>query len=98
MTNISGIRPGTGNVTAEGDISAKDEPRDVVSKFGKRLRVCSATLKDESGEITLSLWNDDIDRINVGDKVKIENGWVSDFKGQPQISAGKYGKITVMGK
>ena len=98
MTNISEIRPGTGNVTAEGEISAKDEPRDVVSKFGKRLRVCSATLKDESGEITLSLRNDDIDRINVGDKVKIENGWVSDFKGQPQISAGKYGKITVMGK
>lgn len=98
MTNISEIRPGTGNVTAEGEISAKDEPRDVVSKFGKRLRVCSATLKDESGEIVLSLWNDDIDRINVGDKVKVENGWVSDFKGAAQISAGKYGKITVMGK
>ncbi len=98
MTNVSEIRPGTGNVTVEGEISAKDEPRDVVSKFGKRLRVCSATLKDESGEITLSLWNDDIDRINVGDKVKIENGWVSDFKGQAQISAGKYGKITVLGK
>ena len=98
MVKISEVRAGSGNVTVEGEVVAKEEPRDVVSKFGKRLRVCNATLQDDSGSITLSLWNDDIDKINVGDKIQIENGWISEFKQQPQLSAGKYGKITVMGK
>ncbi len=98
MVKISEVRAGSGNVTVEGEVTAKEEPRDVVSKFGKRLRVCNATLQDDSGSITLSLWNDDIDKISVGDKIQIENGWISEFKQQPQLSAGKYGKITVMGK
>ena len=98
MVKISEVRAGSGNVTVEGEVVAKEEPRDVVSKFGKRLRVCNATLQDDSGSITLSLWNDDIDKISVGDKIQIENGWISEFKQQPQLSAGKYGKITVMGK
>jgi len=98
MVKISEVRPGVGNVTIEGEIVAKEEPRDVVSKFGKRLRVCSATIQDDSGSMTLSLWNDDIEKVNVGDKVQIENGWVTEFKQQPQISAGKNGKITIMGK
>ena len=98
MVKISEVRAGSGNVTVEGEVTAKEEPRDVASKFGKRLRVCNATLQDDSGSITLSLWNDDIDKISVGDKIQIENGWISEFKQQPQLSAGKYGKITVMGK
>ena len=98
MVKISEVRAGSGNVSVEGEVVAKEEPRDVVSKFGKRLRVCNATLQDDSGQITLSLWNDDIDKVNVGDKISIENGWISEFKQQPQLSAGKYGKITVLGK
>ena len=48
--------------------------------------------------MTLSLWNDDIEKVNIGDKVQIADGWVTEFKQQPQISAGKNGKIIVMGK
>ncbi len=90
----SEVKAGTGNVSVQGEITAKDEPRDVLTKFGKRARVCSATLKDDAGEITLSLWNDDIDKVNVGDTISVENGWASEFKGNVQLSAGKFGKIT----
>jgi len=92
---ISELKAGTGNATVEGEIVAKEEPREVVTRFGKRTRVANATLKDDSGEITLSLWGDDIDKVQVGQKVKVDNGYVSEFKGTLQISAGKYGKINV---
>ena len=92
---ISDLKPGTGNVNIEAEVVSVDEPRDVMTKFGKRMRVANSTIKDDSGEITLTLWGDDIDRIKSGDKITIENGWVSEFKGSSQISAGKYGKITV---
>ncbi len=94
MMKINELKAGTGNVNVSGEIVSKDEARDVITKFGKKLRVSSATLKDDSGEIVLSLWNDDADKFAVGDNVTIENGWVSEFKGNPQISAGKFGKIT----
>ena len=93
---ISELKSGTGNAAIEAEVTAVEEPREVVTKFGKRTRVASATIKDDSGEITLSLWGDDIDKVSIGDKISIENGWVSEFRGAKQVSAGKYGKINVV--
>jgi len=88
---ISELKAGTGNASIEAEVVSM--ARDVMGKFGKRLRVASATLKDDSGEIVLSLWNEDVDKYAQGDKVKITDGWVSDYKGQLRISAGRSGKI-----
>ena len=93
---ISELKAGTGNVSVSGEITNVEEAREVVTKFGKKMRVCNATLKDDSGEIILSLWNDDIDKVQMGNKISIENGWVSEYKGNVQLSAGKFGKITVL--
>ena len=93
---ISDLKPGTGNANVNAEVIAIEEPREVVTKFGKKTRVASATIKDSSGEITLSLWGDDIEKVAIGDKIQIENGWVSEFKGTPQLTAGKYGKITIV--
>ena len=90
---ISELKAGTGNASIEAEVVSMEEARDVMGKFGKRLRVASATLKDDSGEIVLSLWNEDVDKYAQGDKVKITDGWVSDYKGQLRISAGRSGKI-----
>ncbi len=92
---ISELRPGVSNVTVSGEVIAKEEPREVVTKYGKKLRVADAILRDDSGEIKLSLWEDDIDKLNVGDKISIENGWITEFKGNMQISIGKNGKLTM---
>jgi replication factor A1 len=91
---VSELKAGTGNVDLTGEVVSKDEGRDVITKFGKKTRVANATLKDDSGEITLSLWGDDADRFSVGDNLQVEKGWVSEYKGNLQLSAGKFGKIS----
>jgi replication factor A1 len=58
-------------------------------------RVATARAKDDTGEVSLTLWNDDIDRVKVGDFGVIENGWVSEFKGEKQLSTGRFGKLTI---
>ncbi|MCX8198373.1 MAG: OB-fold nucleic acid binding domain-containing protein [Candidatus Micrarchaeota archaeon] len=98
VMKISELKAGAGNVDVEGEISSKEEPRDVVTKFGKKLRVANATLKDDSGEIALSLWNEDADSYSAGDRIKVEKGYVSEYKGNLQLSAGKYGKIVKLPK
>lgn len=93
--DIKDIKPNQGNIAVEAEVLSKQEPRSF-SKFGKEGRVCNATLVDFSGEITLTLWNDDIEKVNVGDKVKLENGRCSEFKGQRQLSTGKFGKLEII--
>lgn len=92
---ISELKSGSAQGVVSGEITNVEEPRDVLTKYGKKTRVANATLQDDSGSITLSLWGEDIEKVGAGDKVSIENGWVSEFKGNLQISPGKYGKMTV---
>jgi replication factor A1 len=95
---ISELKAGTSNVTIKAVVSQKDEPREVVTKYGKRLNVANIVLKDDSGTIAMSLWGADINSVDVGDTVEISNGYVSEFRGNAQLSTGKFGKIKVVGK
>ncbi len=94
MTKIEELSPGS-NATLEGEIIEKEDAREVITKFGKKTRLANAKLKCEDGEIKLTLWEDDIDKVNNGDKIKLEDGWVTEFRGELQISTGKNGKIIV---
>ncbi len=93
--NLKELKAGQGKVDVEVTVKSKEEPRSF-NKYGKDLRVANAMVSDSSGEIKLSLWNDDIEKIKVGDVLKISNGYVSEFNGEKQLSAGKYGKIEVV--
>ena len=88
------IREGKVDVVVE--VVDKSEVREF-EKFGKAGRVWNAKVKDDSGEMTLTLWNEDIDKINVGDKIHIKNGYVGEWQGESQLSAGRFGEIEVIG-
>jgi len=93
---IKELKSGQGNVEVEGEIIEIEEARNF-NKFGRQLRVANAYLKDDSGKIKLTLWNDDVSRFNKGDKVKIANGYVGEFQGDLQLTSGKFGKIEKIG-
>ena len=42
------------------------------------------------------MWNEQADQVNVGDTVKISNGWVGEYQGEKQLSTGKFGKLEVV--
>jgi len=90
---ISDLKEGTGKVSLEAKIVSKEEPRQVNTKFGET-QVANATIEDDSGRFKLSLWGADAD-IPEGSKIKIENGFVSSYREELQLSAGKFGKITI---
>jgi len=92
---IAELKVRQGNVECEGSITEIGEVK-TFQKFGREGRVASATLKDDSGKIILSLWNDDVDKIKVGDKVKITNGYVNEFQGEKQLTAGRFGKLEIL--
>jgi replication factor A1 len=91
------LKPGMKRVEITAKLIEKSEPRDVMTRFGEQSRVANATLEDESGTMKLSLWNETIDQVNVNDTVKIENGYITAFRGETQLNVGRYGKISVVG-
>ena len=92
---VSDLKPNQGNVEIEVEIVSIEEPR-TFNKYGRELRVANAIAKDDTGEIKMSFWNQDIERIKPGMTIKMTNGWVSEFKGEKQLSAGKMGKFEVL--
>jgi ssDNA-binding replication factor A large subunit len=93
---ISDIKDGDSEISVEGEVVEKSYAREVRSRFGRVLMVADATLKDETGKITMTLWNEQVRQVMVGDKIKIENGYAKTYKNILQLSTGKYGKITVI--
>ncbi len=92
---IAELKPRQGKVHLECVITSKKEVRSF-ERDGNQGRVCNASAKDSSGEIILVLWNDEIDKVNVGSKIKVVNGYVSEYQGEKQLSAGKFGKIEII--
>lgn len=94
MPGIATLRANQ-NATFLATITAISAPREVTTSRGAS-QVADATLQDETGTTTLTLWGEDIQRYSVGQKVQISDGWVKDFRGKLQVSMGRSGKISVV--
>jgi replication factor A1 len=93
---IKDLRDKMRNVTVEGKVMEKSDAREVLSRFkDETYKVASAMIGDETGTIKMALWNEQIDKVNVDNVVKVENGYVSSFRGEIQLNVGKLGKLTV---
>jgi replication factor A1 len=80
------------NVTAK--VVSKSEIRDIpMGRDGNAHKVCDALVGDETGSIYLTLWDDNIEKVNEDDTLRIENGYVTLFKGNMRLNIGKYGKM-----
>ncbi|RME77347.1 DNA-binding protein [Candidatus Woesearchaeota archaeon] len=93
--NIAQLQPRQGQVELVARVKSKESPR-TFSKEGSVGTVCKARLQDETGEITLTLWNEQVDQVKVGDTIKIVNGYVGEWQGELQLSTGKFGKLEVV--
>ena len=83
------------NANIEGTITAVSEVRQVNSMRGPS-QVADATLQDATGTITLTLWGADATKYKSGQKIKVIDGWVKDYKGKLQVSLGRSGRIEVV--
>jgi replication factor A1 len=75
-----------------------EEPRTYVRRDGREGKVTTAVAEDDTGKIKVSLWDTDIDRVKVGDRIKITNGYARLFRNEVHVSAGIYGKLEVLGQ
>jgi len=94
---INEIKRWTSRISVEGTITEKSEPRRVNTRYGPR-SVADATIEDETGAIKLSLWEENIDLVNIGDKVKINNAYVTEFRNELQLNIPRSAKLEITEK
>jgi len=84
-------------VEIEGNVVEKSDAREVMSRYKDEVyRVATAVISDGTGTIKLTLWGDQIAKVNINNTVKIENGYISTFRGEMQLNVGRYGKLSVL--
>jgi len=68
------------------------EPRVISSRRDRsEHRVTEALVGDETGCVLLTLWDNQIDALNIGDVYEIKNGYTNLFHGSLRLNMGKYG-------
>lgn len=90
--NINDLTENSKNVNATIKVIEIGETKDIPSRFGDK-QVCEVKVADASGSILLSLWDDQIGKIAVGDTLSIQNGYISIVRNSMRLNIGKYGKM-----
>jgi replication factor A1 len=95
---VSELGPYSKQVNTTVKIVQKGEARETVSRQdGTTHRVLDALVGDETGAIYMTLWDDNIDKVNEGDTVGVKNGYVRPFKGSMRLNIGRYGSLEPAG-
>jgi replication factor A1 len=93
LKKINELKPGDREVSLTASIDSISEPRTVNLRAGGTAQVADAIISDETGNIKLSLWDDQIKSVKEGDMISIENGYTQSFRGENNLNIGRYGRL-----
>lgn len=83
------------NITVKGRIVEVPTKTLVNTRYGSEAYVSNILLADETGTIRLSLWNDQIGDVAVGDTISVVRAKVATFYGNLQLRIGRSGTMSV---
>jgi len=92
---IAEVKQGMSSVSVKGKVIDVSEPREVNTRYGTR-RVADAVIEDDSGQIKLSLWENQIDSVAIGDTVAVSGAYITVFRDQTQLNIPRSGKLEVV--
>jgi replication factor A1 len=93
---VGELTPASRAVNVLAKVVSKSEIRNIAAgRDGAPHRVCDALVGDETGSVYLTLWDDNIEKVNDGDTVNVGNGYVTLFRGNMRLNIGRYGTLEV---
>jgi replication factor A1 len=93
---IGKLRFGMKRINVTATITKKPPAIGVHTRWGTTASVSNVTIADDTGSIRLSLWNEQIDMVQIDDAVELKNCYVARYAGAPQLRIGRKGTITVI--
>jgi replication factor A1 len=97
LSKVADLRKDSRSVETIIKVVSKSEKRVVFLRSDRKKHLVSyALVGDETGCIHLTLWDDVIDKIKVGQVLRITNGYVSLFEGSMRLNIGRYGGFKII--
>jgi len=91
---VESLDPESRQVNVTVKVVSKGQARETTSRRdGSTHRVVDALVGDETGSVYLTLWDDNIDKVNEGQTINIKNGYISLFRGSMRLNIGRYGSL-----
>lgn len=95
MESIADLTVESEDVELEATITDVQVPRVVSGKYGQK-RITLATLEDGTGEIPVTLWEEQIDAVEEGERVRVEGAYTRDWAGDLQLNIPRDGDIACL--
>jgi replication factor A1 len=93
---VGELNPSSRAVNVLAKVLSKSEVRNVAAgRDGEPHKVSDALVGDETGVVYLTLWDDNIEKVNDGDTVRIKNGYINLFRGNMRLNVGRYGTLEI---
>ncbi len=92
-TKIKDLNPYSRRVNVLGKVVEVGQPKEITTRFGEGKSVTEVVIGDETGKITLSLWGDQVSKVESGKILYIDNGYISLVRGHMRLNVGKYGNL-----
>jgi replication factor A1 len=93
---VAELNPSSRAVNVLAKVVSKSEVRNIAAgRDGEPHKVSDALVGDETGCIYLTLWDDNIEKVNEGDTISVKNGYVNLFRGNMRLNVGRYGTLEI---
>ena len=93
---ISELQNEQKNVNIGGVVTYIGQTRDVSLKSGNVEKVTTITVQDDSGSIPVNIWGSIIEKIKINSEIRLEKGYIDEFRNQIQFNLGYYGKLFIL--
>jgi hypothetical protein len=94
--SIGDLRPGMKSVTIMGTVQQISSKSVVTTRWGTQTVVANVTISYGTGTILFSLWNSQIDHVQIGDHIEIRNGYIITYRDMLQIRLGRKGSYGIV--
>ena len=93
---LNEIRPGMEKIELSVEIINIGEPKEIETHSGLKHVIVEGMIKDDTSTMGLTVWNDtiiELEKINLGDTVRLINCFITSFKGVLSVNIGRESKI-----
>lgn len=92
---VEELGPEDDDVEITGNIKELPNPRAVSTQYGQK-KIVTCVFEDDTGEIDLTLWEEEIDAVEEGSEVQITGAYVREWGDDIQLNIGRDGNIEVV--
>ena len=96
LIKVEKLDPNSREINIVVKVVSKSEVRNVTGRDYSVHRVADALVGDETGCVVLTLWDENIDKINEEATLRVTNGYVNLFRGNMRLNIGRYGSYQIL--